>query len=81
MSFSDSILPCNRGIPNNYSTRGWHKFVAGPYGTVCEYCGTSAQSTPAPKWNDNSYTYVASEDLFPDPLAPDGGARQGQDER
>ena len=37
---STSAYPCDRGIPNNVTGRGWHHFEASPNGVVvCRYCG------------------------------------------
>lgn len=35
-----ALLPCDRGIPNNLTSRGWHHYEAGGTGRViCRYCG------------------------------------------
>lgn len=42
--------PCNRGIKDNVSARGWHHFEASPFGVVCKYCGERAKSEPLNAW-------------------------------
>ena len=35
-----ALLPCDRGIPGNALSRGWHQYEAGVTGRViCRYCG------------------------------------------
>ena len=68
-----TAMPCDRGVPNNVTARGYHNFVAGQYGTVCTYCGKHAEHQERRKTTGPPY--------FMDVDAPDGGARQGQDER
>lgn len=34
------MYPCDRGVPNNVTARGWHHFQANEYGVACcVYCG------------------------------------------
>lgn len=35
MSIYASAYPCDRGIPNNWTARGWHQFEANNAGIIC----------------------------------------------
>jgi hypothetical protein len=39
------LFPCDRGVPGNVTSRGWHHFQVGVNGQACcIYCGQISQA-------------------------------------